>query len=342
MRKIIFLTIISLISIKTLSQDLIYSRNAWGTIDIYRSSQGIPQGQPIGNISKSPLGYIEVKEFTEDKTISQKINPYNERPTLFPVKPFMAPTVQILNTFNSYLNLIKNQKQAIQQGKPVEKGNNLKQLFVEMQARFTDIKSFYDQVLNKPVKVNNGWHNVTLVSSNPIKGITGGEKMIKVGYAYVSNNRPERLIVNDYTGFYMFETNPILSGTIDKCKAFYKLKGSSVSYNNEMYFLDYLLDTTTRATLPKIGTVKFYPSETTNEVGLGIFTKDPNIYGETGEHFVGLVYMARDKEGKLSETNYFSSYTGNYFYKAYSSAARSEVGSFSLSEGSELSISLKL
>lgn len=341
MKYIITLVLLN-VGLHSYCQDIIYKRSHLGYIEVYKSKNGVVQGKPIARVSKNQLGYIEVKSLEKDEGLSNEVNPYSEKPKLIPVKPFMASTAQAFNTFNTYIDLIKDQRQVSQKSTYDDEGvKRLKGIYKSMENRFTDLMTLYSQIEGKPKFINSGWHNVTIVSKVDLTSAGLGDKITKIGYAFVENNKVQKLIAADFTGGVMFETDEITSSnSIEDCKAYYKIKNSTGSFS-EIFFLDYMIDSTSRAVRPVIGTQKFLLADNIPGVGIGIYKKDPAIYGEQGENYIGLVFLIRGKDGNQAGANYFSSYPSTYYYKAYDVNSKTWTGTFELRDGSINTITIK-
>lgn len=325
------LIIILFLPVLGFTQDVVYKRNAFGQVEIYSSNYGVPVGTPIGVVRRTAMGYIEVKDMSQQNAFRQSENAYSRRPQLITTKPYLAPVSQHINSLNTFIEANKIQSQAQSQNEVTQRETHLKNLFEEMQTRYTDLLSFYNQIQNKPKSVSDGWHNVTCIMPNPLKDVFKGDKLVKIGYANVINNKVKQVIYRDFTQGIMFEKEEVISNAIDGCKAFTKEPGSN-SNLDEIYFLDYLLDTTTHADLPKIGIITFGLDPRINRAGVVIYRKDPRIYGDGYDNSLGQVYILRDVDGNIKPINYFCSYVGTYYYKAGDLNNHVWVDAFNLTE----------
>lgn len=338
--KTLILSTLLLYTVNIKAQDFIYKRNYSGEIDVYSKQNGVIQALPIGTFSRNVYGYVEFKS-RETVFYKQSNEQVDLPPKIEPIVPQFESVTSVVNTLNVYLNLIKIQSQ---QKKQSEVGiNNLKTLFSKMNMDYMNLTDFYNQLSEKPKEIRNGWHNIT-VTSNPNEAgiILNNKKMVEVGYALVKSNKIQDIILCDWSNGMNFSNPPIItSNSITECKSFYKRKNSASTDLCEVYFLDYLLDSNSSATVPPLGKCTFTISPSIPKAVVGIFKQNPKVYGETGDNWIGLLILARTREGKLIESvNVFTSYPGTYYYKAIDELNHEWIEPFTLSSDSKQEIKL--
>jgi hypothetical protein len=312
MNKLILLLIASFITNALFSQQgYIYKRNAFGTIDIYQSSYGTDQGAPIGTIKKNAFGYIEV-ETKEQKNFTQTVDPYSYRPQLVPLKPFLAPVSEIINTTNTYYQVLNQQKeiQEKRENANIKKGAEyLNSMFKPFQSKAKSLKTFLNSYTNRPDTVRQGWHNVLIISkmSDAFKNTFPQayqdiDSIGVLGYALVEGNKIQHMLEQILdTKQYIVHSGNFVTGTINRCQTFLK-EGDNII---EVLFIDYAIDPQPLKTRPHFGGAVFnYPAQQ-SAVMIEIYDYD----NPENKNSVGVV-ISEKNDGM----NYFASLPGKYRY----------------------------
>lgn len=316
----LFLFIFQIVSVHS-QTSFIYKRNVMGEIEIYQGSQnGVIQNNPIGVFKRNSWGFLQL-DLKGNNNFTQDIDPFSSRPSIKAVNPYLAPVAQILNTTNSYFDLLKaNQKRgSLQDEEMTNYGNKvIKNWYESFQSTSRSMRSFYQGFTEKPKSITDGWHNVYIISKvdsymkNALKNPLSAVDSIGVsGFALVKSNKivmfwQQEMDFAQYTVRDIF-----VGGRVQDCKAVIK-EGNEFK---EFLFIDYLLTEKPLDEIPKMSAVTFtFPSNKKDAYIL--------IYDMSGSlDPIGIV---------LPNIPYFASFPGSYRYVSKGSHGLSAQGIFEL------------
>lgn len=318
----LFLFILRIVSVHS-QTSFIYKRNVMGELEIYQVSQnGVIQNNPIGVFKRNTWGYLQL-DLKGNNNFTQDIDPFSSRPNIKAVNPYLTPVAQILNTTNSYFDLLKvNQKRGSVYDEEMKNYGNkvIKNWYESFQATSRSMRSFYHGFTGKPKSITDGWHNVYIISKvdsymkNALKSALSAVDSIGVlGFALVRSNQIVTFWQQemDYAQYTVRDNNIFVGGKVQDCKAVIK-EGNEFK---EFLFIDYLLTQKQLDEAPKMSAVTFtFPSNKKNAYIL--------IYDMSGSlDPIGVV---------LPTLPYFASFPGTYRYVSNGSYGLSAQGIFEL------------
>lgn len=305
-------------SLSIKAQDFIYKRNFLGEIEVYNSSFGLPQGQPISTLKVNIYGNLELSNNKNGEAFKETENVFNYRKKLVPVKPYLAPVADIVNSYNVYASSAINLQKKAESEIPQEYLNGMNASAKKEQAKASNFKMFYRSFLDKPNIVNDGWHKVIILQKAPYSSETqrnklssiienGIDTILSVGFAHVNDNKINQLFWggSDWSNtiFTGYIESRFAGGIINK--GFSNLRFDTEIV--ELYFIDYLLDPKPLPTYPHLGGVKFnFPQKNTGE---SIFMFMNNV-------FVGGLMNYEEKDPRnMNMVNFALVMEGQYTYK---------------------------
>jgi tetratricopeptide (TPR) repeat protein len=206
MNKPLTVIIFLILSTNIFSQEnYIYKRNPLsGKIEVFKSQNGLPVGQPLYRMSTNIYGYLEFEGLNPD------LDPYSRKPdyrALQKRQPYNLPVQDIINTIET---LNTNTEY---QSKTSNKYNNLhNDLKEQAQFRHSLAEShlnFFNSFYNKPKTIKDGWHKVVkLFLDDGISALNISQHAnMRFGLVKVINNK----IIEFYENIH---TNDDISGTV--------------------------------------------------------------------------------------------------------------------------------
>lgn len=263
MKYYIFLITCLISSVAYSQSSIVYKRNAFGLLEVYKSQGGLPVGSPLYKIKKNICGYLEIENVdasTNPFTQKHDYSIFISRPLQLPIKEIFE-TIETLNKRYEYDNITSDpNKNSSNEGKEY-----IKNFFQQRSQVATELFKFYNSNVSFPKILANGWYEVVNIYDNEASSALGYEagKDYKYGIAKVQDNK----IIEYYencnssdlkTGFVFQKMKLDVMSTITNCKSTVRKTGSN-DYSS-VYFLDNILDYSKQIPNPEFGFYSIYTS----------------------------------------------------------------------------------
>lgn len=242
---------------------VVYKKNLFGELEVYKSQSGLPIGPPIYKIKKNIYGYLEIEN------IDVTTNPFTKKPDYSKYnsfKPYQLPVKEIFQTLETlnkryeldYITSNSNSNTSSNNSKYEEE---LRTYLKNRSNIANSFLSFYNSNISFPKKLSDGWYDVIKIYKleNP------ETSNYKYGICKVNFNKVveyyENINIFDIKSGSVFQKIKLeLVSPINSCKSTFKAADDGKYYS--LHFLDNILDSSKQISNPNYALFSIYTSNT--------------------------------------------------------------------------------